>query len=140
MNSEKFSDEVKVSEIRTCNLKDKLVAIILDQQFDYWYDPCGKSGYELNDSLTERSRWAMKRLNDIVWNGAGDDHVDTSQPGAVEVEDLAIINVVHRLWSKYAGTANYDKESEKPLWMVLQNFVERHGGVSAKSSDYGGKK
>lgn len=65
----KASDEVSVADIRACGIKDKLVAIILDQQFDYWYDPCGKSGYDLNNQLTERSRWAMKRLNDLVFNG-----------------------------------------------------------------------
>jgi hypothetical protein len=66
---EKVSDDISISDIRGSNIKDRLIAIILDQQFDYWYDPCGKSGYELNDQLTERSRWAMKRLNDLVSNG-----------------------------------------------------------------------
>ena len=36
--------------------------IITDQQFDYWYDPCGSSGHDIDRSLTSRSRLALHRL------------------------------------------------------------------------------
>lgn len=68
----KPSDDISTADIRLCTIKDKLIAIILDQQFDYCYDPCGKSWNELNDGLTERSRWAMKRLHSLVFE-SGDD-------------------------------------------------------------------
>lgn len=36
--------------------------VITDQQFDYWYDPCGKSGYDLNRYITRRSLVAVETL------------------------------------------------------------------------------
>lgn len=61
----------KVSEddIRTTNNTKLLIGVVLDQQFDYWYDPCGKSGHELVVSLTRRSRNALRRLKQILWHG-----------------------------------------------------------------------
>jgi hypothetical protein len=55
-----------------------LVAVILDQQYDYWYDPCGKSGHDLNRSLTKRSRIAVRRLRDLV-EAAGPDELNVAR-------------------------------------------------------------
>lgn len=44
-------------------------------------------------------------------------------------------HVLHRLWSERVGSPGYDKD-EKRLWMALQRFVERKGGLRAPFKDY----
>lgn len=39
--------------------------IALDQT-DYWYDPCGKSGNEVNNLLTDMSKLAVARIYEIM--------------------------------------------------------------------------
>jgi len=56
--------KVTEDDIRALTSARKLALIITDQQFDYWYDPCGKSGHELNPYLTGRSQIALRRLRD----------------------------------------------------------------------------
>ena len=44
-------------------------------------------------------------------------------------------HVLHKLWSHSKGSEleHYD---EKRLWMLLQAFIERKGGLDAPASDY----
>jgi len=46
-----------------------------------------------------------------------------------------IDHALHYLWSERVGSAGYDAE-EKRLWMCLQRFVERKGGLDADIEDY----
>jgi hypothetical protein len=68
---DRWSDKLSDEQIRQNGDIQSLGAIIVDQQFDYWYDPCGRSGHDLNDHLTPRARIAMKRLKDVLWNNGG---------------------------------------------------------------------
>ena len=47
-----------------------------------------------------------------------------------------IDHLLHRLWTARAQEEPYDKDTEKRLWMALQRFVERKGGLNAPLSDY----
>lgn len=58
----RWSDE-RLTDAQINDLHPKqLVHIIVDQQFDYWYDPCGKSGHDYNRYLTGRSKRALDVL------------------------------------------------------------------------------
>lgn len=59
--SEKWSDDINIKEIGDIS---KLAAMLVNQQFDYWYDPCGKSGDEFNEVLTPKS---VAILNKMYW-------------------------------------------------------------------------
>lgn len=65
--SRRWSDE-KLTDEQIGDLHPKqLVHVVVDQQFDYWYDPCGKSGYDFNRYLSKRSRRALGVLRE-KWN------------------------------------------------------------------------
>lgn len=59
---DKVTDCFDYKAISEMSDKTRLLNIIFDQQFEYWYDPCGKSGHSLDYRLTKRSAWALKRL------------------------------------------------------------------------------
>lgn len=42
----------------------QLIHVIVDQQFDYWYDPCGKSGHDYNRYITKRAKMALDVLRE----------------------------------------------------------------------------
>jgi len=66
----KWSDtKVSIEEIKRSNRWKLLIGVIIDQQFDGWYDPCGKSGDELNPQLTRKAKEAMERLKRLLWHG-----------------------------------------------------------------------
>lgn len=44
----------------------RLLLVILEEQADYWYDPCGKSGEDINRHLTDDAVKAIKRAR-FVW-------------------------------------------------------------------------
>ena len=68
----KWSDDIPSGEIDDALTPRRLVMIITDQQFDYWYDPCGKSGHDLNRYFTRRARKALKLLREKVDRPAPD--------------------------------------------------------------------
>ncbi len=57
----KVTDE----DIRSINSVSRLALIVTDQVFDYWYDPCGKSGFDLKGCFTPRAALALTRLQSI---------------------------------------------------------------------------
>lgn len=59
------ADEMKtiISAIPTSTDVVWLATLIAADQFDYWYDPCGKSGHDLNDRLTDVSKAAVRRIH-----------------------------------------------------------------------------
>lgn len=44
-------------------------------------------------------------------------------------------HVLHKLWTHSKGSELHHVD-EKRLWMLLQAFIERHGGLKAPASDY----
>jgi len=50
-------------------------------------------------------------------------------------EPKTMDHVLHRLWTERVGQPGYDYE-EKRLWMALQRFVERKGGLRESLEDY----
>lgn len=57
----KFSDEYTIEQLKAFDYR-QLALCLVDQQFNYWYDPCGKSGDEFDDHLTDRSRLLLKLM------------------------------------------------------------------------------
>ncbi len=54
---------------------------------------------------------------------------------------MTIDDVLHKLWTN--STSTLEKYDEKRLWMLLQNFIERNGGLKDSANQYdvrGGKK
>jgi hypothetical protein len=47
---------------------------------------------------------------------------------------MTISEVLHRLWTN--SSSKLGRREEKHLWMILQQFVERHGGLEASAVDY----
>ena len=45
-------------------------------------------------------------------------------------------NIFIELWSNRSTGEPYDKAKEKPLWMLLQRFLESKGSVTAPAEDY----
>jgi len=43
-----------------------LLVLICDQQFPYWYDPCGKSGHDQEWGLTDLSMHALRRARHVL--------------------------------------------------------------------------
>jgi len=41
---------------------------------------------------------------------------------------ITVDNVLHALWTRHVD-GDYDKARDKPLWMLLQNFIENNGGL-----------
>lgn len=62
-------DEVSIDDINRSNRWKLLIGVIIDQQFDGWYDPCGKSGDDLNPRMTRKACAAMERLKRLLWHG-----------------------------------------------------------------------
>jgi hypothetical protein len=46
-----------------------------------------------------------------------------------------IDNVLHALWTRHMD-GDYDKARDKPLWMLLQNFIERKGGLKQDAIEF----
>jgi len=69
MMDDRWSNALTRQQISENSDLKSLAAVIVDQQFDYWYDPCGKSGHDLNELLTPRARTAMQRLREVLWHG-----------------------------------------------------------------------
>ena len=67
--SDRWSNSLTHEQIEENESLQGLALLLLDQQYDYWYDPCGKSGHELNPTLTPRARTAMRRLKSLIWHG-----------------------------------------------------------------------
>ena len=44
-------------------------------------------------------------------------------------------NVLHALWNRHMDV-DYDKTRDKPLWMLLQNFIERNGGLKQPANEF----
>jgi len=65
-------EAVFIKSIRTSTNIDLLTRIVWDEQADYWYDPCGKSGFDINRSLTRPAAVALERIARIKgWDGSG---------------------------------------------------------------------
>jgi len=63
----RWSDKQEViEEIMNSSDTRRLTHILLDQQFDGWYDPCGKSGYDLNQWLSRLSVDVISRIREIA--------------------------------------------------------------------------
>lgn len=60
---------VHAEEIGSITNLGLLAMIIAQEQMEYWYDPCGKSGYKLNSDLTEKSELAIKRIDKLLTDG-----------------------------------------------------------------------
>ncbi len=52
-----------------------------------------------------------------------------------EKGSMTIDTVLHTLWTRHAD-GDYDKDRDKPLWMLLQNFIEKKGGLTAAAIDF----
>lgn len=52
-----------------------------------------------------------------------------------EKESMTIDTVLHALWTRHADD-NYDKSRDKPLWMLLQKFIEQKGGLTASAIEF----
>jgi hypothetical protein len=48
---------------------------------------------------------------------------------------MTVDNVFHTLWTRHLN-GDYDKARDKPLWMLLQNFIERHDGSEKAAINY----
>jgi len=44
-------------------------------------------------------------------------------------------NVLHTLWTRHMD-GDYDKDRDKPLWMLLQNFIEQNGGLKQSATRF----
>ena len=61
-----------VRKIKQSTNIDWLIRIVWSQQSDFWYDPCGKSGYDINRSMTKPAAAALERIARIKgWDGKG---------------------------------------------------------------------
>ncbi|MGD9726287.1 MAG: hypothetical protein AB7L09_01425 [Nitrospira sp.] len=54
--------QISDEEIAQIGTPRQLVLLITDQQFEYWYDPCGRSGHDLDPCLTPVSEKLLHRL------------------------------------------------------------------------------
>jgi hypothetical protein len=48
---------------------------------------------------------------------------------------MTVDNVLHALWTRHMD-GDYDKARDKPLWMLLQNFIERNGGLKQPAINF----
>lgn len=54
--------------IPTIQLKtdiENIAVILAVEQMDYWYDPCGKSGFRIEEILTPNSIACIKRIIEL---------------------------------------------------------------------------
>jgi len=58
----------------------------------------------------------------------------TTRPHEHKLPDT-VVGSLHRLWSN-TSPDGIDKREAKRLWVVLQNFVEEHGGREALSAEF----
>ena len=49
-------------------------------------------------------------------------------------DHMTVHQVLHKLWTH--SESKLEKYEDKRLWMLLENFVERRGGISASASIY----
>lgn len=61
----KMTQEDTLSLIRVTNNLTWLMRIVAYEQAEYWYDPCGKSGFHLDDVLTTVGQAAVRRAQEI---------------------------------------------------------------------------
>ena len=47
-----------------------------------------------------------------------------------------IDNIFLELWSARSSEDPYDKAKEKPLWMLLQNYLESKGSMNEPAEPY----
>ncbi len=45
---------------------EQLARIMANEQYQYWYDPCGKSGLEFSSRLTPASIRALRRMGELL--------------------------------------------------------------------------
>jgi hypothetical protein len=57
------------------------------------------------------------------------------RPKPKRPEPKTIAHLVHHMWGMRSESSDYDYD-EKRLWMVLQRFVERKGGLQASIEDF----
>lgn len=69
MSSYKKNDPDRLKDVRETTDLAWLAKIIAAEQSDYWYDPCGKSGQELNRRLTDVSAAAVARAYELMGMG-----------------------------------------------------------------------
>lgn len=46
-----------------------------------------------------------------------------------------IDNVLHTLWTRHLR-GDYDKSRDKPLWLLLQKFIENNGGLKQSAIEF----
>lgn len=46
---------------------------------------------------------------------------------------MTVDNLMHKLWTLRATEVPYSKAAEKPLWIALQKFVEKNGGLTQQA-------
>ena len=54
---------------------------------------------------------------------------------------MTVEHVLHKLWSN--SKSDLERDDAKRLWMLLSNFVQKHGGLTADAAPYdvrGGRK
>lgn len=48
---------------------------------------------------------------------------------------ITVDNVLLALWTRHSSN-DYDKVRDKPLWMLLQRFIEERGGFKEPAIDF----
>lgn len=64
MNAQQIKD-IKDKIDSSTNI-EVLAKFITNEQYKYWYDPCGKSGHEFDDKLTLFSIRALRRVGKLM--------------------------------------------------------------------------
>lgn len=62
---DRMDHEVKKNLIHTIKTTDDiewLATLVTNAQMDYWYDPCGKSGFDINPHLSDISVMCLNRI------------------------------------------------------------------------------
>ena len=65
----KMTNEEKVESIGDIEDIGRLARIIACEQSDSWYDPCGKSGSDLNTRLTPASAACVRKIHSLMGLG-----------------------------------------------------------------------
>lgn len=65
----RMSINEEIENIKKIDSIERLGKIIAGEQSDYWYDPCGKSGNDLNMRLTPAACAATRRIHFLMGLG-----------------------------------------------------------------------
>jgi len=64
MNAQQIKDRNdKIEKSTSINWLARIIAL---EQYEYWYDPCGKSGHDFNQRLSKMSIKALRRIGELL--------------------------------------------------------------------------